>query len=88
MTASLERASPRAAERTAPDAAEAIVRFSITPMPNGAWLWRTFDTQGDARNQGLAACRKQAAALVIRDIVRARCEPVLFSIPAVSAQAA
>ncbi|WP_165187891.1 hypothetical protein [Caulobacter soli] len=46
-----------------------MVRFSIAPTGLGAWLWRTFDQNGQLRAQGLAATRKLAAALVIRDIV-------------------
>jgi hypothetical protein len=46
-----------------------MIRFSIAPTPAGAWLWRTFLQNGNTRAQGLAATRKQAAALVIRDIL-------------------
>lgn len=67
---------------------EAMIRFSITPTQDGAWRWRTFDKDGRVRIQGLAASRKQAAALVIRDIIRARCEPAPLSIPEFSAKAA
>ena len=89
MTGALKRApSPGFLERDAPDAKEAMVRFSITPTHDGAWRWRTFDRDGGVRTQGLAASRKQAAALVIRDIMRARCEPAAPPIPKFPAKAA
>lgn len=88
MTVALKRvASARLFASTAPEAAQAMIRFSIAPTDAGAWLWRTFDKDGGARSQGLAASRKQAAAFVIRDIVQA-CEPVASSVPELSAKAA
>ena len=89
MTAAMKRTpAPALPDRDAPGGDEAMIRFSITPAPDGAWRWRTFDQDGGARTQGSAASRKQAAALVIRDIIRARCEPVAPSIPEFSAKAA
>ncbi len=67
---------------------EVMIGFSITPTQDGAWRWRTFGKDGGVRNQGLTTSRKQAAALVIRDIIRARCEPAPLSIPEFSAKAA
>lgn len=88
MTATLKRmAQPRRSGRAAPDAAEAMIRFSITPTDAGAWLWRTFDRDGRARNEGLATRRNQAAALIIRDILRG-CEPVARARPGSCAKAA
>ena len=49
-----------------------MLRFSISPTSGGAWLWRTLDPDGQAQAQGLSPTRKLAAALVIREIVRAR----------------
>lgn len=75
-------------EDDAPQVDEAMIRFSITPAPDGAWRWRTLDKDGRVRTRGLAASRKQAAALVIRDIIRARCEPAPLSLQEFSAKAA
>lgn len=61
-----------------------MVRFSIAPTPSGAWLWRTFDLDGQLRAQGLAPTRKLAAALVIRDII----SPDLRGVSQLSAKAA
>ncbi|MEJ2815928.1 hypothetical protein [Caulobacter sp. CCG-8] len=61
-----------------------MVRFSIAPTSSGAWLWRTFDLDGQLRAQGLVATRKLAAALVIRDIV----SPDLRWVSQLSAKAA
>lgn len=49
-----------------------VLRFSIAPTPGGAWLWRTIAPNGRTRAQGVSPTRKLAAALVIREIVRAR----------------
>lgn len=56
----------------ADDDGPAMTRFSIAPTAQGSWLWRTFDAAGGVLAQGLAATRKQAAALVIRQIVTSR----------------
>jgi len=88
MTARLNRAP--LTQRSGSDATEAgetLIRFSIKPAGNGAWLWRTFDKDGLTRSHGLAACRKQAAALVIREIIRARGVPVALANPEFSAAA-
>lgn len=64
---------------------EAMMRFTIAPTPTGDWCWRTFDQDGQTHAQGLAATRKQAAALVIHHIVRSRtapAAPVLQTLPA------
>lgn len=68
--------------------AEVLVRFSIAPDASGGWLWRTYDAQGLARAQGVAATRKIAAALVIHDIIQARTACAELPAPAPSARAA
>lgn len=65
-----------------------MIRFSIAPVAGGGWLWRTLCADGQPRAQGVAASRKLAAALVIRDIVRARAEAVALHAPQPSAKAA
>jgi len=88
MTAPVIRTSPpQRSGSNATEAGEAMIRFSIKPAGNGAWLWRTFDNDGVTRSHGLAACRKQAAALVIREIIRARTAPVKLASPEFSAAA-
>lgn len=67
---------------------EPIIRFTVAPAQNGAWIWRTFQADGQPRTQGLASTRKQAAALVIRDIILARTQQVAPPIPEHSAKAA
>lgn len=88
MTAPLMRtAPPQRSGRDATEAGETLIRFSIKPVGNGAWLWRTRDNDGVTRSHGLAACRKQAAALVIREIIRARSASVKLASPEFSAAA-
>ncbi|WP_454718917.1 hypothetical protein [Caulobacter segnis] len=65
-----------------------MLRFSIAPTQSGAWLWRTLDHDGQTRAQGLSPTRKLAAALVIREIVRARVEPLTAPLSHPTAKAA
>jgi len=69
-------------------AASPMLRFSIAPTPHGAWLWRTFEAGGRLRAEGLASTRKQAAALVIRQIVLANSGADMPDIRAFAARAA
>ncbi len=46
------------------------VHFRITESSKG-WLWRTLDPNGVQLDGGSAAGRAEAAAMVIRSIVRA-----------------
>ncbi|MET3666520.1 hypothetical protein [Caulobacter sp. 1776] len=71
-----------------PPSRDETTHFSIAPTGQGAWLWRTFAPYGQLRAQGLAPTRKQAAALVIRDILLARCEIAGAEVSQVSAKAA
>lgn len=72
-----------------PAKADTMIRFSIAPTAQGAWLWRTFDpSNGQLHAQGLASTRKQAAALVIRHIVRACCDDARSQSTPLSAKAA
>lgn len=71
-----------------PAGGEAMIGFSIAPTDTGDWLWRTFDQDGAPRAQGLAASKKQAAALVIRDIVQAQGPSAARRNPNPSAKAA
>jgi hypothetical protein len=48
---------------------DAMIRFSIEPTSNQAWLWRTIDEQGHRTASGLAPTKKLAAAMVIRHIL-------------------
>jgi hypothetical protein len=91
MSASLDLSSSRTfANQPAPDRAseDAMVRFSISPASSGGWLWQTFDHAGQRRAHGLAATRKLAAALVIRDILQTRAGEILPHAPQLSAKAA
>lgn len=91
MIAALQQPCGTAPSRLATsnqDETEAMIRFSIAPTDAGAWLWRTFGRDGQLRAHGLASTRKQAAALVIRDIVLARSEPALLVLAERSAEAA
>ncbi len=65
-----------------------MLRFSIAPTSGGAWLWRTLDQEGRALVQGLSPTRSLAAALVIREIVRARIEPLAEPLSHPTAKAA
>jgi hypothetical protein len=51
---------------------ETLLRFSIAPVSEGAWLWRTIERDGRVRAHGIAPSKKVAAALVVREIVAAR----------------
>ncbi len=44
--------------------------FKLTPTPNG-WTWKTFDAQGRTVETGLAGSRAEAAAFIIRGVIRA-----------------
>ncbi|USQ95334.1 hypothetical protein [Caulobacter sp. RL271] len=77
-----------AGQRTIAQAAPPMVRFSITPTQQGIWLWRTFDQAGQLRAQGLASTRKQAAALVIRQILLVSARGATPPLPHLSAKAA
>ncbi|AYV48530.1 hypothetical protein CFHF_20120 [Caulobacter flavus] len=55
---------------------ERMVRFSIAPVPGNQWVWRTFGLDGQLRAHGVALNRKQAAALVIRDIIGLAAAPL------------
>jgi len=72
-----------------PAETDALIHFSIAPTAQGAWLWRAFDPRdGQLQAQGLASTRRQAAALVIRHIVRACCNDGRSHSPPLSAKAA
>lgn len=46
------------------------IRFDIQPL-EGEWLWTTFDLRGRRLNTGRAGSKREAAAFVIREIMRA-----------------
>ena len=46
------------------------VKFTIGPSATG-WCWSTFDTSGALLSSGETRSRREAAAVVIREIVRA-----------------
>lgn len=48
----------------------ARVKFRIEPCEDG-WIWATRDVTGGERQRGKTPTRELAAALVLRDIVRA-----------------
>jgi hypothetical protein len=43
--------------------------FRIYPTPTG-WSWETVGSDGETLANGVSACKRQAAALVIRALVR------------------
>lgn len=71
-----------------PPCGDPMLRFSIAPTSGSAWLWRILDHDGRPRAQGLSPTRKLAAALVIREIVRARIEPFTEPLSQPTAKAA
>jgi hypothetical protein len=46
------------------------IRFDIQPLEQG-WRWTTFDLFGAPLNAGAAGSKREAAAFVIREIMRA-----------------
>jgi hypothetical protein len=52
-----------------------MMRFSIAKT-EGGWAWRTVGYDGRHSQEGLAASKRLAAALVIQDILRQACSPV------------
>ncbi|MBO9547274.1 hypothetical protein [Caulobacter sp.] len=83
MTARLD---PRVINQAAPS--EAMMRFSIAPTLAGDWRWRMVDQDGRTQAEGLAASRKQAAALVIHHIILSRTAPAAPALQTLAARAA
>ncbi|WP_146218104.1 MULTISPECIES: hypothetical protein [unclassified Caulobacter] len=75
MTTQAQCALTPAATRSKNAAGEVVIRFTVSPTPAGHWLWRVFEGDGQQRVQGLAASRKQAAALIIHELLRSRAPP-------------